>query len=55
LELGEEEYRKARMSVGRRDIFFYHMQAALRYALQETWREFLLFVRGEDFIDDDRG
>jgi hypothetical protein len=36
-------------------MFFYHMQAALRYALHETWRDFLLFVRGENFIDDDGG
>jgi hypothetical protein len=55
LELGDEGYRKARASVGRRDMFFYPMQAALRYALHEMWREFLLFVRGEDFIDDDGG
>jgi hypothetical protein len=31
------------------------MQAALRYALHESWRDFLIFVRGEDFIDDDGG
>jgi hypothetical protein len=43
LELGDEGYRKARASVGRRDMFFYHMQAALRYALHETWPEFLFF------------
>jgi hypothetical protein len=55
LEAGDAGYRKARASVGRRDIFFYHMQAALRYALHESWREFLLFVRGEDFINDDGG
>jgi hypothetical protein len=55
LELGDEEYRKTRASVGRRDMFFYHMQAALRYAVHETWRDFLRFVRGEDFIDDDGG
>jgi hypothetical protein len=55
LELGDEGYRKARATVGRRDMFFYHMQAAFRYALHETWQDFLLFVRGEDFIDDDGG
>jgi hypothetical protein len=55
LGLGDEEYRKARATVGRRDMFFYHLQAAVRYALHETWGEFLLFVRGEDFIDDDGG
>jgi hypothetical protein len=31
------------------------MQAALRYGLHESWGEFLLFVRGEDFINDDGG
>ena len=55
LELGDGEYRKARASVGRRDMFFYHIQAALRYGLHDSWEEFLLFVRGEDFIDDDGG
>jgi hypothetical protein len=54
MELCDEDYRKARASVGRRDMFFYHMQAALRYALHETWRDYLLFVSGED-IDRDRG
>jgi hypothetical protein len=55
LELGDEDYRKARAPVGRRDMFFYHLQVALRYALHESWREFLFFVRGEDFLDDDGG
>jgi hypothetical protein len=55
LELGDEGCRKAQASAGRRDMFFYRMQAALRYAPHETWRDFLLFVRGEDFIDDDGG
>jgi hypothetical protein len=55
LEPGDEDYRKARASVGRRDMFFYHIRAALRYAVHETWRDFLLFIRGEDFIDDDGG
>jgi hypothetical protein len=31
------------------------IEAALRYALHESWREFLAFVRGEDFINDDGG
>ena len=48
LELCDEDYQKARGSVGRRDSFFHHMQGALRYALHETWRDFLIFVRGED-------
>ena len=55
LELGDGEYRKARASVGRRDMFFYHMQAALRYGLHDSWGGFLLFVRGEDFIGDEGG
>jgi hypothetical protein len=36
-------------------MFFYHMQAALRYGLHESWWDFLIFVRGEDFINDDGG
>jgi len=52
LELCDEDYRKARASFGRRDSYFQHMQAALRYALHESWRDFLLFVLSED-IDDD--
>jgi hypothetical protein len=48
LELSDEDYQKARSSVGRRDIFFYHMQAALRYAVHRSWHDFLVFVRGED-------
>jgi hypothetical protein len=31
------------------------MQAALRYALHEMWREFLVFVQGEKFVNDDGG
>jgi hypothetical protein len=55
LELCDVEYGKARATFGRRDMFFYHMQAALRYALHESWCDFLIFVRGEDFINDDSG
>ena len=55
LELCDEEYGKARASVGRRDSFFHHMQAALRYALHETWRDFLIFARGEDADSDPGG
>jgi len=52
LELCDEDYRKARASFGRRDSYFQHMQAALRYALHESWRDFLLFVLSEDPDDD---
>ena len=55
LELCDEDYRKARASFGRRDSYFQHMQAALRYALHQSWRDFLLFVRGEDGDNDDGG
>ena len=48
LELCDEDYRKARGSVGRRDSFFHHMHGALRYALHESWRCFLIFVQGEE-------
>jgi hypothetical protein len=33
-------------------IDFRDMQAALRYALHESWRDFLLFVLVEDPDDD---
>jgi hypothetical protein len=55
VELCDEEYRKARASFGRRDSFFQHMQAALHYALHESWRDFLIFVRGEDADNDPGG
>jgi len=54
LELCDEDYQNARNSFGRRDSYFHHMQAALRYALHESWRDFLLFVKGvDDDFDDD--
>jgi len=52
LELCDENYQKARASCGRRDSYFHHMQAALRYALHKSWRDFLIFVRGEDGDND---
>jgi hypothetical protein len=55
LELCDEEYGKARASVGRRDSYFQHMQAALRYALHSSWRDFLIFVRGDAPYTDDGG
>jgi hypothetical protein len=51
LDLCDEDCQKARGLSSRRDEFFYHLQAALRYALHETWRGFLVFVRGEDSGD----
>ena len=53
LELCDEDYRKAGTSFGRRDSYFHHIQAALRYALHASWRDFLLFVLDED--DNDGG
>ena len=55
LELCDEEYQKARASVGLRDSYFHHMQAALRYAIHASWRDFLIFVRGDDNSTDDGG
>jgi hypothetical protein len=55
LEMGDEGYQKARATFGRRDSYFHHMQAALRYALHESWRDFLIFVRGDDANTDDGG
>jgi len=55
LELCDEDYRNARDTFGRRDSYFYHMQAALLYAVHESWRDFLLFVKGTDNDFDDDG
>jgi hypothetical protein len=55
LEMCDGDYQKARASVGRRDSYFHHMQAALRYALHASWRDFLIFVRGDDGDSDDGG
>jgi hypothetical protein len=51
LDMGDEDYQKARGLTSRRDDFFYPLQAALRYALHETGRGFLIFARGEDSGD----
>jgi hypothetical protein len=51
LDLCDEDCQKARGLSSRRDEFFYHLQAVLRYALHETWRDFLIFARGEDSGD----
>jgi hypothetical protein len=48
LGLADEEYQRARASVGRRTEFFNYVRAALRYALHESWESFLVFVRGEE-------
>jgi hypothetical protein len=51
LDLCDGDCQKARALSSRRDDFFYHLQAALRYALHETWRGFLIFARGDDSGD----
>jgi hypothetical protein len=51
LELGDRDFREARKYIGRRDMFFYEMHAALRYVLHETWRDFLVFIRAEDDLE----
>jgi hypothetical protein len=48
LELCDGGYQKARASVGRKGSCFHRMQAALRYALHKSRRDFLIFVKGED-------
>ena len=48
LGLADEEYQRARASVGRRTEFFNYLRAALRYALHESWESFLVFVIGEE-------
>jgi hypothetical protein len=48
LELGDRDFREARKNAGRRDMFFYEMQAALHYVLHETWRDFLVFITADE-------
>jgi hypothetical protein len=53
LELCDEGYWKARASYGRRDSYFQHLQAAMRFVLHRSWQDFVLFVLDEE--DDDGG
>jgi hypothetical protein len=43
--------REARKNAGRRDMFFYEMQAALHYVLHETWQDFLVFITAEEDLE----
>jgi hypothetical protein len=45
LDLADEEYQKAHALDNRRDEFFNHLRAALRYALHENWLQYIIFVR----------
>jgi hypothetical protein len=51
LELGDRDFREARKHAGRRDMFFYEMQAALRCVLHETGRDFLVFITAEEDLE----
>jgi hypothetical protein len=51
LDLCDEQYKRLRESVGRRDEFFNILRVALRFALHESWEAFLSFAQGSD--DDD--
>jgi hypothetical protein len=44
LDLGDEEYRKARGTASRRDEFFNLLRAELQFGLHECWEDFLAFV-----------
>jgi len=46
LGIADEEYQRARASVGRRTEFFNYLRAGLRWALHESWQGFLVFVIG---------
>jgi hypothetical protein len=37
--------------VGRRDIFFSGMHAALRYVLHETWRDFPVSITADENLE----
>ncbi|MDR3312282.1 MAG: ISNCY family transposase [Spirochaetaceae bacterium] len=45
LGLVDEGYQSARASISRRDEFFNHLRAALRYGLHDNWQQFIIFVR----------
>jgi hypothetical protein len=51
LEPGDKDFREARKYAGRRDMFFSGMHAALRYALHETWRDFLVFITVDEDLE----
>jgi hypothetical protein len=51
LELGDGDFREVRKYAGRRDMFFYEMQAALRYVLHETWRDFMVFITADEDME----
>jgi hypothetical protein len=44
LDLCDAGWQKARASVGRRDTFFAYLQAALRFALHESWQDFMFYI-----------
>jgi hypothetical protein len=50
-EPGDRDFREARKYAGRRDMFFYEMQAALRYVLHETWRDFMVFITADEDLE----
>jgi 5-methylthioribose kinase len=51
LELEDRDFREAWKYTGRRDMFFYEMQAALCYVLHETWQDFLVSIGAEDDLE----
>ena len=53
LDLCDEQYKKLRETIGRRDEFFNVLRAALRFALHDLWEDFLVFALAED--DDEPG
>jgi hypothetical protein len=48
LDLCDEQYKKLREVIGRRDEFFNILRAALRFALHDSWEAFLVFAIAAD-------
>jgi hypothetical protein len=48
LHLCDENYKKLRLLIGRRDEFFNVLRASLRFGLHESWETFLIFALAED-------
>jgi hypothetical protein len=47
----DRDFRETRRYAGRWDKFFSEMQAALRYVLDETWRDFLVFITADEVLE----
>ena len=53
LGLCDEQYKKLKEIIGRRDEFFNILRASLRFALHDSWEAFLIFaIAADDDVPD---